>query len=210
MVRLLAQWLVVVLTVGAGATAHAGGMPLRTYETMTWVENVLRQEAPRLDPETRRTVARTVAEEARHANLDPALVLAVMKVESRYRPAAVSHKGAHGIMQVMPRVARTMTQGAVDARGLLDPETNIRLGVALLSRLIVVHKGSVAEGLAAYNMGSRKVRTLMRRNVQLKAQDFRYARAVLREAGRIKRLQPAVTLAMADAPARGWLTAFVD
>ena len=207
MVRFL---VVMALLVGAGGTAQAGGIPLRTYETMTWVEGVLRLEAPHWDPVTRRTVARTVAEESRAANLDPALVLAMIKVESRYKTTAVSHKGARGLMQLMPRVARTMTQGAVDARGLEDPETNIRLGVTLLKRLIRTHKGSTAEGLAAYNMGSRKVRALMAKHDNLRGKDFRYSRAVLREAGRLKRVHVPQKLALAEVPTRGWLAALVD
>ena len=53
----------------------------------------------------------------------------------------------------------------------------------------VVQKGTLAEALAAYSMGSVKVRTLLKDQGMLRAHDFRYARAVMREARRLKELE---------------------
>jgi soluble lytic murein transglycosylase-like protein len=209
MKRLMAAC-VVVMAAAAPGTALAGGMPLRVWETMEWAQVVLAQDAPGMDADVRKAVARTVAEEAHSHGMDPAVVLAVMKVESRYRVDVVSARGARGLMQVMPTVARTMTAGNVDRQALLDPETNVRLGVTLLASLVKAHHGNLAEGLAAYNMGSRKVRSLLKGHASLRGEDFRYARAVMREAGRLKSAYAGtqITLAMDNARRQqtlGWL-----
>ena len=58
-------------------------------------------------------LVRLVEEAARRRGLDPALVLAVVSVESGFRPEAVSPKGAQGLMQLMPRTAASL--GVQDA-----------------------------------------------------------------------------------------------
>jgi soluble lytic murein transglycosylase-like protein len=93
-----------------------------------------------------------VAQAARRHGLDPALVLAVVSVESGFRPAAVSPKGAQGLMQLMPRTAASL--GVEDA---FDPEQNVDAGVRHLETLVRLYGGDLTRALAAYNAGQGAV-----------------------------------------------------
>ena len=85
--------------------------------------------------------------------LDPAFVAAVIRVESGWRPSAVSPKGARGLMQLMPATARRL-----GVRRSFDPEQNIRGGTLYLSRLAERFGEREAEKvLAAYNAGEEAV-----------------------------------------------------
>jgi soluble lytic murein transglycosylase-like protein len=90
---------------------------------------------------------------ARRHGLDPDLVIAVVSVESGFRPQAVSPKGAQGLMQLMPRTAESL--GVVDA---FDPEQNLDGGVRHLGQLLTQYDGDVERALAAYNAGEGAVR----------------------------------------------------
>jgi soluble lytic murein transglycosylase-like protein len=85
--------------------------------------------------------------------VDPALVKAIIMVESSYNPNAVSRKGAKGLMQLMPRTAASL--GVED---IFNPEHNIDAGVRYFSTLLNQFNGDTRLALAAYNAGSRKVR----------------------------------------------------
>ncbi len=85
--------------------------------------------------------------------VSPALVLAVMSVESGGRPAAVSPKGAVGLMQLMPDTAARF--GVSDPT---DPAQNIRGGVAFLDWLMDRFDRDPVLVLAAYNAGAGAVR----------------------------------------------------
>ena len=99
------------------------------------------------------TDLRQLAEAAsRRYGLDPALVLAVVAVESGFRPEAVSAKGAQGLMQLMPRTAASL--GVQDP---LDPEQNLDAGVRHLEALIKLYAGDLRRALAAYNAGQGAV-----------------------------------------------------
>jgi soluble lytic murein transglycosylase-like protein len=89
---------------------------------------------------------------ARTYGLDSALLHAVISVESRYRPNAVSRRGAAGLMQLMPVIARRY--GVVDP---LDPVQNLHGGAKHLRYLLKVYKNDVSLTLAAYNAGETAV-----------------------------------------------------
>ena len=162
----------------SASAAWAGGMPLKVWATMQWTRSVLEVEAPGMAEQLRDDVARSVAEESHGHDVDPALVLALIKVESAFRVHARSHKGARGLMQVMPRVARDMA--GVSRPELLDePGTNVRLGVTLLRTLLNQYKGELPRALAAYNVGTRRLRTLLPPRGTLREVDLRYARLVM-------------------------------
>ncbi|HKZ30854.1 MAG TPA: lytic transglycosylase domain-containing protein [Vicinamibacteria bacterium] len=93
-----------------------------------------------------------VEQAARRHGLDPALVLAVVSVESGFRPQAVSPKGAQGLMQLMPRTAASL--GVEDA---LDPGQNVDAGVRHLESLVRLYGGNLTRALAAYNAGQGAV-----------------------------------------------------
>lgn len=90
-----------------------------------------------------------------------ALVIAVISVESDFRPRAVSPAGAKGLMQLMPYAARRL--GVADEQ-LFDPAQNIRGGVRLLAVILRHYDGDVISALVAYNARPRRSFTPIPRN----------------------------------------------
>jgi hypothetical protein len=84
--------------------------------------------------------------------VDRSLVKAVIHAESSFNSQAVSHKGAVGLMQLMPGTAQDLK--VVNS---FDPQDNIRGGVRYLRFLLDTFKGDVTLALAAYNAGLSKV-----------------------------------------------------
>ncbi len=97
-------------------------------------------------------IRRMLVAEAQQTIVPPALALAVARVESNFNPRAVSHKGAVGVMQIMPRTAWSIYQ--VPREDLFDPRLNIRIGVDFLQRLYRRY-GRWDLALSHYNGGSR-------------------------------------------------------
>jgi len=99
--------------------------------------------------------------EAFKNNLDPYLIVSLIRQESEFNPSAVSHAGACGLMQLLPSVGKSMAHDAgiknFQTFQLFNAETNIKLGVRYL-RQVVDHFGGVDEyALAAYNAGESRV-----------------------------------------------------
>lgn len=89
---------------------------------------------------------------ARQYRVDPVLVRAVIQVESSFDPMTVSHKGARGLMQLMPGTAKRY--GVTDMH---DPAQNIRGGIRYLRDLMEMFRDDVVRVLAAYNAGENAV-----------------------------------------------------
>jgi len=89
-----------------------------------------------------------IREAAAVYHLDPALIRAVMRMESAFDPFALSRVGAEGLMQLMPALAVEM--GVLDS---FDPRDNIMGGVRYLRELLDRHDGNVKLALASYNAG---------------------------------------------------------
>lgn len=111
--------------------------------------------------------AAEVARAARKYRLDPDLLFAVMRVESVYQRRIVSHAGAIGLMQIMPRtgrlIAERLGQLQMTATDLLDPQTNIEFSAWYLSSLIERMDGRLPLAIASYNGGPHNVRAWIRR-----------------------------------------------
>ena len=90
-------------------------------------------------------IVQTTAEKHR---VDPRLVRAVIYAESNWNAAAVSRRGAQGLMQLNPDTAQQL--GVEDA---FDPAQNVDGGVRYLGMMLDRYNGDVHRALAAYNAG---------------------------------------------------------
>lgn len=101
-----------------------------------------------------------IQKQAQAHHLDPALVAAVMRQESKFDPQAVSHVGAKGLMQIMPSTApdiARMAKRKISKDDLFDPATNILYGTTYLRYLLDRFQNETATALAAYNAGPNAV-----------------------------------------------------
>ncbi|MEX2197495.1 MAG: lytic transglycosylase domain-containing protein [Burkholderiales bacterium] len=105
-------------------------------------------------------------------SVDPLLILAVMAIESSYNPEAESHRGARGLMQIIPRWHPEKLAEHGGESALLDPEVNIQVGARIL-REYMARAGEMQAALQMYN-GARDEPTA------------RYAGKVLAEKARLR------------------------
>ena len=93
-----------------------------------------------------------IKQASRRFGVEPSLIKAVIKAESDFDQEAVSHKGAQGLMQLMPQTADQM-----DVESPFNPEENIFGGTRYLSLLLKRFKNNKILALAAYNAGPERV-----------------------------------------------------
>ncbi len=99
----------------------------------------------------------TIREVSEQHGLEPTFVAAVVYTESRFRPDVESHRGAYGLMQLLPDTARFI-QGRSGIEGdWRDPEVNLRIGAWYLGYLQERYSGDERLMLAAYNSGESRV-----------------------------------------------------
>lgn len=97
-----------------------------------------------------------VEEAAAAENLEPALLSAIIQVESNFNHKAVSRVGARGLMQIMPGTAAKLGERrALDTR---HPKFNIRIGAKYLREMINTFSGDLRLAIAAYNAGPLAVK----------------------------------------------------
>ena len=104
----------------------------------------------------------TVMKYAEIYHVDSNLTAAVIKSESKFKHTALSHRGAVGLMQLMPDtaawIADKLGETGYNFELLLDPETNIRFGTWYLASLISRCEDSALLGFFSYNAGITRVR----------------------------------------------------
>jgi soluble lytic murein transglycosylase len=136
--------------------------------------------------------------------LDPYLVAALIREESRFDPEAVSWAGAIGLMQLMPQTAERILKGLnmgytnhVDRNKLMDVRNNILIGSSYLSQLIREFR-MLPYAIAAYNAGENAVRRWLNRDADVDIDEFiedipyketrRYVKKVLKSYWQYRRL----------------------
>lgn len=99
-----------------------------------------------------RFVEGLILEESRLHRVDPALIKAMIRVESDFDSGAVSSAGAQGLMQIMPKTAESL-----QLTNPFDPAENIRGGTRYLRFLLDRFGQDLKLALAAYNAGPESV-----------------------------------------------------
>ena len=101
--------------------------------------------------------------------ISPALICAVVFTESRFDPLAKSHKGALGLMQIMPQtgnwVAQQISAAPLNTAALLDPNNNLSVGIWYMAYLKRYFSNNENLALASYNAGARYVKEWVRQGV---------------------------------------------
>jgi soluble lytic murein transglycosylase-like protein len=180
--RLALQFAALILCLGSGSAAMAGGQleePLADA-VRTALSAAVAQAAPpapvfadalqrkqfdawvassegrlikrKPDDLVRREFLQTVWYEAKRAGLDPGLVMGLIEVESGFRKYAISPVGARGYMQIMPFWSRSIGDG--EASSLFNMRTNLRFGCVILRHYLDRERGDLFMALGRYN-GSR-------------------------------------------------------
>ena len=159
----------------AQGVEHYSNVPAdKRYELLLSESGSMNAPAPGLRPNrSRERYALQVSHAAADTGLPESLLHAVIKAESNYNADAVSHKGAVGLMQLMPETARRF--GVLDAR---DPAANVLGGARYLKNLLTLFDADLALALAAYNAGPAAV-VRSRRAVPPFAETQRYVPRVL-------------------------------
>jgi soluble lytic murein transglycosylase-like protein len=103
----------------------------------------------------------SIQKKSQEHGLDPYLILALIRQESLFNPAALSSASAFGLMQLLPSTAnRTATRIGLqrpEPRDLFDPELNLSLGIPYLKELLERYSHSLPKAIAAYNAGENAV-----------------------------------------------------
>ena len=130
-------------------------------------------------------VSTAILDESARRDLDPMLVLAVIKVESGFRHQALSPMGARGIMQIMPETGKYLSEELLRVDGfktqtfmpdhLDDPVLNIKLGVYYLDGLKKQFR-SLNLALLAYNLGPGEIQNRLDNDIHFSEE---YAALVL-------------------------------
>jgi len=144
------------------------------------IYSILHREGKGLTHETRSEIVTSVLSLSREYDMNPMLIVAIMKVESHFNLRARSQVGAKGLMQVMPIVVKEISgemrlpESHRDA--LYHATFNLRVGVHYLANLIERFDGDLTKALIAYNRGPTAVaRNYRNRPIPLNG----YARKVL-------------------------------
>ncbi|PRX32648.1 soluble lytic murein transglycosylase [Orenia metallireducens] len=109
-----------------------------------------------------------ILNEASKYYLDPYIIMAIIYVESKFKPEATSNKGARGLMQIMPAtgtwIATMINDSSFCEDDLYNPEINIRYGAWYLAQLKKKFDDNMLVVLAAYNGGEGNVDRWLKEN----------------------------------------------
>ena len=131
----------------AAATSEADNSDILSPHMLGALDYVTQRY--RVSPDALIPVFETAQLIGQERQIDPLLIVAIIGIESRFNPFAESTMGAQGLMQVIPRFHKDKLPTNKGAKPLLDPVTNIRVGVRVLEEAIR-RSGSLVAGLQSY------------------------------------------------------------
>jgi soluble lytic murein transglycosylase-like protein len=108
------------------------------------------------------SLAQTIHQAAAEAGIAPEVAFGLVRTESAFKNSATSHVGAIGLTQLMPSTARWLEPGTTRS-DLRDPDTNLRIGLRYLARLVDRYNGNTRLALTAYNRGPGTVDRVLKR-----------------------------------------------
>ena len=142
--------------------------------------DLVRQHRSGASDAVRESLVDAIYDESLDADVDPLLVASIVARESSFRARVVSHKGAVGLMQLRPFVARDVSERSgvswTGVETLHSPELNVRLGVRYYKELVDRFDGDASTALTAYNSGPTRVARQLRAGTY---RDSSYARDIL-------------------------------
>jgi soluble lytic murein transglycosylase len=163
-----------------------------------WLER--REILTRVETEaTKRWYLGEIRAASQASSIDLCLLVAMVHVESKFNPRAVSGSGAMGLMQLLPSTARETARkngmGRIDTGVIMAPDSNVLLGAFYLRKLLDQF-GDTDLAVAAYNGGPADVREWLEEgdtNIETfgKEETRRYVDQVRETYSRLKRLQRA-------------------
>ena len=148
--------------------------------TAIMLRDYLSEVRVRLPQETMQDMSESITNASVKFDVPPEMILAIIRIESTFDTAAVSNKGAIGLMQLMPATARQVAQELrIDWPGveiLEHPAANIEMGTYYFTKLLARFENT-AVALAAYNHGPTRISNLEEAQAEL---PMGYSRKVLR------------------------------
>ena len=135
-------------------------------------------------------LTKAILEEAKKYNMDPFLLTAVIKHESRFNPLVAGKYGEVGLMQLRPNTARWIAEKThldvsdFSREHLFDVAVNVKIGAAYLNYLRSEFKDNATHYLGAYNMGASN----MKRQIAGKRLNTPYPDKVIKEYNRLYKI----------------------
>jgi soluble lytic murein transglycosylase len=160
------------------------------------IYSIVKTNRPGISDKEAWKLATLILDESATRDVDPMLVLAVIKIESGFRNHALSPMGARGIMQIMPETGKYLTEELSRIDGfrirefspdhLHDPALNIKLGVFYLDGLKKQFR-NLSLALLAYNFGPGEIKSRLDNNIQVSGD---YATLVLTAYREYRKIEP--------------------
>lgn len=163
----------------ANASEHLPELSMPVEEV---IEQIIKKHGRRTVPS--KQLARTIVEVSASLGYDPIFVAAVIKSESAFNTHARSHKGARGLMQLMPATSSWLVKTNGISKGeLSEPRHNLRLGITYLKQLEAQYSGNRLFALVAYNWGPGHVQSATGGKRRVPKECMKYALTILRDYG---------------------------
>ena len=145
--------------------------------------SVVNKYPTRISKNDAKTLAENLIEYGNKLNVDPFLLLALIRIESAFDKNAISKVNALGMMQVLPKTGRSVAnQIGLNWYGdhyLHNPEFNVRIGSEYLKQLLLLYENDLHLALTAYNRGPHNVDAILLRDGYLKPEFLGYATKVV-------------------------------